>query len=358
MILYGRHIEQVIDRDETGSFHKEIVVTKGPVPLAMVRKRWAKNGAGTRAPVLLVHGFGQNRYAWHLPARSFANHLARAGLRRLQPRPAGSRPVAPPRRAPLREASRTTCGGTSPRPSRRCRPLGQAARLARRALARGAGGLRGGARRSNGAVAGHRLHRQPVPLHARLPVPRGARALLPRPEPRPAPQRAIPLAPVGLTMRMLRRFAESPLYPIPLRGLARRVLRAARPRAAPAPGLRPRGAAEMLDMFAWATRAPLRRTRVTTTWSASRRMTCRSSSWPARTTTSRRPRACGRAFTRSRVAGQDVPRAPPRAHRSARGPGRAADDVAPRQLVAGEASGLTRGPIVVRSGETSPLRRE
>src|SRR4029079_5830964 len=49
------------------------------VPLAMVRKRWAANEGGTRAPVLLVHGFGQNRYAWHLPSRSLANHLAREG---------------------------------------------------------------------------------------------------------------------------------------------------------------------------------------------------------------------------------------------------------------------------------------
>jgi pimeloyl-ACP methyl ester carboxylesterase len=34
----------------------------------------------TRATVLLVHGYGQNRYAWHLPSRSFANHLAAAGF--------------------------------------------------------------------------------------------------------------------------------------------------------------------------------------------------------------------------------------------------------------------------------------
>jgi polyhydroxyalkanoate synthase len=31
-------------------------------------------------PVLLVHGFGQNRRAWHLPSRSFANHLAAEGF--------------------------------------------------------------------------------------------------------------------------------------------------------------------------------------------------------------------------------------------------------------------------------------
>lgn len=79
MILYGRTLEQTIDRHERATFVKELVVTGGHVPLAMVRKRLAANGGGTQAPILLVHGFGQNRYAWHLPARSFANYLAHAG---------------------------------------------------------------------------------------------------------------------------------------------------------------------------------------------------------------------------------------------------------------------------------------
>lgn len=79
MILYGRTLEQTIDRHERATFVKELVVSGGRVPLAMVRKRLAANDGGTRGAVLLVHGFGQNRYAWHLPARSFANHLARAG---------------------------------------------------------------------------------------------------------------------------------------------------------------------------------------------------------------------------------------------------------------------------------------
>lgn len=79
MILYGRHLEQTIDLHERATFVKELVVSGGRVPLAMVRKRLASNGGGTRATILLVHGFGQNRYAWHLPARSFANHLARSG---------------------------------------------------------------------------------------------------------------------------------------------------------------------------------------------------------------------------------------------------------------------------------------
>ena len=80
MILYGRTVEQTIDRRERATFVKELVVTGGKIPLAMVRKRLADNGGGTRAPVLLVHGFGQNRYAWHLPARSLANHLFEAGV--------------------------------------------------------------------------------------------------------------------------------------------------------------------------------------------------------------------------------------------------------------------------------------
>lgn len=80
MILYGRTLEQTIDRHDRATFVKELVVTGGRVPLAMVRKRLARKDGGTLAPVILVHGFGQNRYAWHLPARSLANHLARAGF--------------------------------------------------------------------------------------------------------------------------------------------------------------------------------------------------------------------------------------------------------------------------------------
>ncbi|MBK8252875.1 MAG: alpha/beta fold hydrolase [Polyangiaceae bacterium] len=84
MILNESRIEQTVDRDERGSFYKALVVAKvpdhhGSVPLAMVRKR-AVPVDETRAPVLLIHGYGQNRYAWHLPSRSFSNYLARAGF--------------------------------------------------------------------------------------------------------------------------------------------------------------------------------------------------------------------------------------------------------------------------------------
>jgi len=84
MILHQARVEQSIDREERGRFIKELCVvrgasTGGETPLAMVRKRAADLG-GTRATVLLIHGYGQNRYAWHLPARSLSNYLAVRGF--------------------------------------------------------------------------------------------------------------------------------------------------------------------------------------------------------------------------------------------------------------------------------------
>jgi pimeloyl-ACP methyl ester carboxylesterase len=67
----------------------------------------------------------------------------------------------------------------------------------------------------------------------------------------PVPNAPLPLAPIGLGMRIIRRFAESPLYPIPLRGwhagalephVLEQHLRMAFDRAA---------LAEMRDMFEW-----------------------------------------------------------------------------------------------------------
>ncbi|AKT42630.1 alpha/beta hydrolase [Chondromyces crocatus] len=113
MILNHAQVEQVVDRDERGKFVKELVVTRlrttalthdarrpstipppammedlpprargrvRDIPLAMVRKRSMAHGGGSLAPVLLIHGYGQNRYTWHLPSRSFSNYLARAGF--------------------------------------------------------------------------------------------------------------------------------------------------------------------------------------------------------------------------------------------------------------------------------------
>lgn len=83
MILSEKVIEQSVDRTDRGRFVKQLVMVDGPVPLAMVRKRAATgrgDPGGTKATVLLIHGYGQNRYAWHVPLRSVSNFLARAGF--------------------------------------------------------------------------------------------------------------------------------------------------------------------------------------------------------------------------------------------------------------------------------------
>ncbi len=87
MILNSSEVEQTIDGDLRARFVKEIVLARPraisgrrpDVPLAMVRKRAAEHADATRMAVLLIHGYGQNRYAWHLPSRSFVNYLAEAG---------------------------------------------------------------------------------------------------------------------------------------------------------------------------------------------------------------------------------------------------------------------------------------
>lgn len=216
MILHGRLVEQVVDRGLVASFHKEIVVTAGPVPLAMVRKR-AAHGQGTRAPVLLVHGFGQNRYAWHLPSRSFANHLASQGFDvfNLDLRGHGRSRQFGARRArgvleyvtedlPVAiDEVRALSGG---------RPVwivghslgGLVAYAAAPALA--------------GAVAG--IASIGSPYHfTRGSLSLGALSLLFRAVGRAGPPNApIFLQPIGRAMRALRPWAESPLYMIPLRG--------------------------------------------------------------------------------------------------------------------------------------------
>jgi alpha-beta hydrolase superfamily lysophospholipase len=103
MILNSTTIEQTVDRDERARFLKDLVVVRAKTdddpegaPLAMIRKRLAPSQRGplsqarhepvgsagptrTLAPVILLHGYGQNRYAWHLPSRSLFNYLARSG---------------------------------------------------------------------------------------------------------------------------------------------------------------------------------------------------------------------------------------------------------------------------------------
>lgn len=59
-------------------FRKEIIEVRGPQPIAVVRKH--RTEGEVHAPVILVHGFGQNRYAFHMPERSMVNYLADLGF--------------------------------------------------------------------------------------------------------------------------------------------------------------------------------------------------------------------------------------------------------------------------------------
>lgn len=106
MIIHSKKVEQTVDGTVREFFTKELVVVRvvggrpavpeaddtrrSPswlppgdeqgTPLAMIRKRLYGRENETIAPVVLIHGYGQNRYAWHLPGRSLFNHLVRAGF--------------------------------------------------------------------------------------------------------------------------------------------------------------------------------------------------------------------------------------------------------------------------------------
>lgn len=78
MILRTETVEQAIDGVETRTFIKEVLMTPGPHPLGMVRKRLPPPSP-SRGAVILVHGYAQNRYTWHSSKRSFVNFLANDG---------------------------------------------------------------------------------------------------------------------------------------------------------------------------------------------------------------------------------------------------------------------------------------
>ena len=79
-ILSSDIVDQPIDTAEAGRFRKEIIeVSIDDGAVILVRKRRA-DIASTKGAVVLLHGFGQNRYSWHLSSRSFANHLAQQGF--------------------------------------------------------------------------------------------------------------------------------------------------------------------------------------------------------------------------------------------------------------------------------------
>ncbi|MBL8604064.1 MAG: alpha/beta fold hydrolase [Myxococcales bacterium] len=75
--LRSRHPEiAAVDLGETVSLEREVLRLGAAGPVVDVA--WPQ-AAAPRRPVVLVHGFGQNRRAWHLSQRSFANALAAAG---------------------------------------------------------------------------------------------------------------------------------------------------------------------------------------------------------------------------------------------------------------------------------------
>jgi len=253
VILYGRTLEQTIDRHERATFVKELVVSGGKIPLAMVRKRLAANDGGTRAPVLLVHGFGQNRYAWHLPARSLANHLARAGFDvfNLDLRGHGRS-----RHFGARHVRHIDDYITEDLPTAVEEVLTHTGGRAPFLVGHSLGGLvsYGAAPTLAGAVKGvvsigspYHFTRGSLSLQAIAVVFEGfRRAGVPH------IGMPLPLYPVGAFMRTIRRVADSPFYPLPLRGwhvgalephVLEQHLRLAFDRA---------GIAELRNMFEWA----------------------------------------------------------------------------------------------------------
>ncbi len=76
-VLEDHVVDQVFDRERSVSVRKQRVVLPGDVPLAAVRKTLPQGP--DKPPVLLVHGFAQNRYSWHTSRRSMSTWLAAQG---------------------------------------------------------------------------------------------------------------------------------------------------------------------------------------------------------------------------------------------------------------------------------------
>jgi polyhydroxyalkanoate synthase len=229
MILHQTLVHQTIDRDERDRFVKELVVTRFrstggvEVPLAMIRKRHASgpgSPGGTKAPVLLVHGYGQNRYAWHLPARSFSNYLARAGFDvfNLDLRGHGrSRHLGAHRPTHVADHVREDVPAAVEEVQRLSGGRGLYY------VGHSMGGLIGYAAAASldGALAG--IATLGSPYH----FARGAWALRLAGDTMLALDRRLPLGHgastlkgLGEAMRLLRVFIESPIFPLPIRGFA------------------------------------------------------------------------------------------------------------------------------------------
>ncbi len=75
--LSGGEVVQVVEHGRTQTFRREFWRLEGEAPLSLVRKTSVEGP--TRPPVVLVHGFAQNRYSWHTQVRSIENWLADHG---------------------------------------------------------------------------------------------------------------------------------------------------------------------------------------------------------------------------------------------------------------------------------------
>ena len=69
-LVSDEQVEQKIDVGHSGVFNKQLrqIQRPGGFCLSVVRKRLV--GGATRGPVVLVHGLAQNRYTWHVSART------------------------------------------------------------------------------------------------------------------------------------------------------------------------------------------------------------------------------------------------------------------------------------------------
>lgn len=229
MILNQTRVEQVIDREIRAPFVKELVVVRiraaggGDVPLAMVRKRCPSLG-GSLGAVLLTHGYGQNRYAWHLPARSLANYLARAGFDvfNLDLRGHGrSRHLGARRPSHVSVFVKEDIPAVVEEIQRLSTPRGRPVFLVGHSL----GGLisYGAATECQGAVGGV------VTLGSPYLFTRGSRSLALIGQLMLAVDRRLPLGEGALALkgwgealRLARVFVESPVFPLPIRGFAPR----------------------------------------------------------------------------------------------------------------------------------------
>jgi pimeloyl-ACP methyl ester carboxylesterase len=70
-------VTQTIDGERRVSLHKEVVRFDAGQPVVAVRKH--RPAGPTLPPVVLVHGFAQNRYTWHVSQRSWSAALAAEG---------------------------------------------------------------------------------------------------------------------------------------------------------------------------------------------------------------------------------------------------------------------------------------